>query len=337
MVSSSPTPCNVSLCGKVLTISNDGKQVVIADTVSATPQAYIFNAGNNSEADLVLADVPTAAAFSNDQSKIFLLTQSGLMYVFSTVDAMTPATIGTSAAQVAFSANGSFAYVTGTPAATLVSGFATCDTPTTNLFNNIPISGASVALYPMPNLGFDAAGTPYERVLVLDPPNVDTFAVNVSQAPLPDGQFTCVPPAVALDPTVPATSINLGQGQFVPLHSRLAADGATLVIVAQKIPAVLLYSVANGTVSSVPLVNNGDPLAASSSTDGSQVYVAACDQYQADGTTCAAGSVHIINTISQGDFQQVPFINNGTNNMCNNAGGQQPPLCVANMIAVKPQ
>ena len=44
-VSSSSTPCNASLCGKVLTISNDGKLVVVSDTVSTPSQVYIFNGG----------------------------------------------------------------------------------------------------------------------------------------------------------------------------------------------------------------------------------------------------------------------------------------------------
>ena len=43
LVSSQSTPCNVTLCGNVLAISNDGKQVVVSDNVSATPQVYIYN------------------------------------------------------------------------------------------------------------------------------------------------------------------------------------------------------------------------------------------------------------------------------------------------------
>ena len=44
LVSNSSTPCDVSLCGKVLTISNDGKLVVVSDTVSTPSQVYIYNA-----------------------------------------------------------------------------------------------------------------------------------------------------------------------------------------------------------------------------------------------------------------------------------------------------
>jgi hypothetical protein len=176
-------------------------------------------------------------------------------------------------------------------------------------------------------------------VAALDPPNIDTFGVNVTQSPLPDGQFVCIPPTVALDTTVPKTSVNLGQGNFIPVYSRLAGDGAQIIVVARKLPAVLLFNISSGTTTSVPLVGNTDPLSASASVDGSQVYIAACDQYASNGTTCTAGSVHIVNTISGGDFQQVPYVNindNNNPNMCNSQG-TNAPLCLPNLIAIKPQ
>ena len=193
-------------------------------------------------------------------------------------------------------------------------------------------------------------------MLALDPPNgsIDLFTTEDEQIPLPDGQFTCNAPTVNF-PQV-AQSFDLGQGKnFVPVYAQLVADGSEMIIVARKLPAVLLFSVSNGTTSSVPLVRPGfgdtDPLSASASTDGSQVYIAACDQYAADGVTCAAGSVHIVNTcavlscnappnIGQGDFQQVPYVNvndNNNPNMCNNQGGTNPPLCLPNLIAIRPQ
>src|SRR5271169_18761 len=108
----------------------------------------------------------------------------------------------------------------------------------------------------------------------------------------------------------------------------------------------------SSTATSVPLVGNTDPLAASASTDGSQVYIAACDQYDQTTTppTCAAGSVHIVNTcaaqscnvppnLGQGDFQQVPYANindNSNPNMCNSLGGSAP-LCLPNLIAISPK
>jgi hypothetical protein len=193
-------------------------------------------------------------------------------------------------------------------------------------------------------------------VLALDPPNIDIFTTSVTQHALPDGQFVCnpqpqPPPLTDIDPSVnfppTAEAFNLGQGTFAPIYAQLVADGAEMIIVARHLPAVLLFDVSSGLTSSVQLLRQGfadtDPLSASASTDGSQVYIAACDQYAADGVTCAAGSVHIVCTTScttgQGDFQQVPYVNindNNNPNMCNGQG-TNAPLCLPNLIAIKPQ
>ncbi|HEX7423965.1 MAG TPA: hypothetical protein VF311_08775 [Terriglobales bacterium] len=360
-VSNASTPCNVSLCGKVLTISNDGKLVVVSDTVSSPHQVYIFNASSSTTApiDLIIpGDTATAAAFSPDQLKLFILTDTGKMYVYSTVDALTFFSIATSVTDVKFSMDGSFAYVAGAPAATSVSGFANCDTPTTNVLSGVSTTANPLAIYPLPALQTDSIGNPTEVVLALDPPNIDMFGVNVTQ-PLPllqPGQFLCNPPSVTLDINFPKTSFNLGQGNFTPIYSQLVADGTEVIIVARNIPAVLLFNVNNGTTTSIPLVGGSTPqpgqFSASASTDGSQVYIAACDQYPNNDPTqpCAAGSVHIVNTcaalscnapptIGQGDFQQVPYVNinnNNNPNMCNSQG-TNAPICLPNLIAIKPQ
>jgi len=349
-VSNLPTPCNVSLCGKVLTISNDGKLVVVSDTVSTPSQVYIFNTGTatvSAPVDLIIpGDTAVAAAFSPDQLKLFILTSTGKMYVYSTVDALTSVPIATSVTDVKFSTDGTFAYVAGNPAANSISGFATCDnqpTHTTSAFDFVTTPGIPLQLFPSPD---------GQHVLALDPPNgsIDMFTTTIGREALPDGQFVCnaqpQPPFADIDPSVnfPSTaqSFDLGQGKnFVPIYSQLVADGTALIIVARHLPAVLLFNVSNGTTTSVPLVGNSDPLSASASTDGSQIYVAACDQYPNNDPTqpCAAGSVHIVNTVSQGDFQQVTYVNvNNANNpnMCNNQGANAP-ICLPDLIAIQPK
>jgi hypothetical protein len=342
-VSTSPTPCNLSVCGTVLTISNDGKQVVVSDTVSNPSQVYIYNSGaavGVAPIDLVIpGQTATAAAFSPDQMKIFILTSTGNLYVYSTVDALSSVPIATSVTDVKYSVDGSFVYVAGTPGPASISGFANCNTPTTPVLTGVTTLNGAVptALFPSPTLQLDSLGNWTETVLVLNPPYIDSFGVNVTQNPLTLGQFACTPPTVTLDLDFPRTSFNLGEGKFVPVYSALVADGTQMIVVAQNIPAVLVFDVANGTTTAVRLVGNAAPLAASASTDGSQVYVAACDQYQ--GSTCIAGSIHIINTVSQGDIQQVPYIDvnqNNNMNMCNGQGAGAP-LCLPNMVAIKPQ
>ncbi|MGA2334227.1 MAG: hypothetical protein WA383_05375 [Terriglobales bacterium] len=333
-VSSVSTPCNVALCGRVLTISNDGKLVVVSDTVSTPSQVYIYNGSTTGAVpvDLIIpGETATAAAFSPDQLKLFILTNTGNMYVYSTVDALTSVPIATSATDVKFSADGSFAYIAGIPApGTSISGFATCNPqlPQGNL-GFVTTPGVPTQIFPSPDA---------QHIIAIDSPNIDIFTASDTQIPLPDGQFTCNDPSVTFGAV---QSHNLGQGNFTPIYAQLVADGAAVILVANNIPAVLVFNVGSGTTTSVPLVGGSTPLSASASTDGSQVYVAACDQY--DGTTCAAGSVHIVCTSAcskgQGDFLQVPYANindNNNPNMCNSQGSNAP-LCLPNLIAIKPQ
>jgi hypothetical protein len=350
LVSNATTPCNVSLCGKVLTISNDGKLVVISDTVSTTSQVYIFNGGSSSAApiDLVLSnasETATAAAFSPDQLKLFIVTNLGNMYVYSTVDATKPLSILAPATDVKFSADGSFAYVAGAPAGS-VSAYSICSGPTAPSvkIGNVTASSAPLKIFPSPSVQAGAQALT-QTMFALEPPNIEFLTAEFTQVPLPvmlpntPPQLTCNPPDMVSFSSV--ASVNLGQGSFDPIYSELAGNGTEMIIVARNVPAVLMFNVANKTTTSIPLVGNPNPLSASASSDGSQIYVAACDSYPNNDTTkpCASGSVHIVNTISQGDLQQVPYVNinqNNNPNMCNGQG-TGAPLCLPNLIAIKPQ
>ncbi len=311
VVSSQSTPCNVTLCGTVLAISNDGKLVVVSDNVSATPQVYIYNGstvtGTVPVTDLILPNVASAAAFSPDQSKIFILTNVGTMYVYSTVDALAPVSIPASGTAAAFSADGSLAYVAGAiGGAGSVSAFSTCATPgapSTQLGSSASIQGAPWQIFPSPSLQTVSLGGEdflSQNIFVLEsppntaptvPPVVSSIQVLNAQftqhpiaitQPLPArSQLTCNPPD--LNSLVTSSTVyNLGAGNFTPVYARLVGDGSQMIIVARHVPAVLIFNVASGTTTAVHLVNNPnspDPLSASASSDGSQVYVAACDQY----------------------------------------------------------
>jgi hypothetical protein len=351
LVSNSPTPCYVSLCGKVLNISNDGKQVIVSDTVSTPSQVYIYNSGTTATGpvDLVLSnnETATAASFSPDQSKVFIVTNLGNMYIYSTVDALTKIPIAPTATDVEFSSDGSFAYVAGTPASA-VSAYSSCSLPTAGSveLGSVGTTSTPIKLFPSPVIPepFDQGGFLWETqsVLALEPPYIEFLQAQFRQVPIPympQMQFTCNPPSF-LGFTA-GQSYNLGQGNFTPIFERLVGDGTELIIVANNIGAVLVFNVNNGTTTSIPLVGNSNPLSADATTDGSQVYVAACDQYPNNDQTqpCAAGSVHVVNTITQGDYQQVPYVNiddNNNPNMCNSQGGSGP-LCLPNLVVIKPQ
>jgi hypothetical protein len=336
--------------------------VVVSDdgSISGTSQVYIYNASGSSSSarvDLIIpGETATAASFSPDQLKLFIVTNAGHLYVYSAVDALTPVDIPNIATDVKFSLDGSFAYLAAVPGTTSISGYATCDTPTTSVLSGITTTYPTLppqptnppyALFPLPDQQLDKADNWAENVLVLDPPNVDTFGVTVDQNPLLGGHTACTPPTVAPDAN-PRTSVDLGQGNFTPIYAQLASGGNEFIVVAQKIPAVIIFDVANGTTRSVPLSRPGygsaDPLAASGSPDGSALFVASCDQYDQLNPpplppTCAVASIHIVNPFGQGDIQQVPFVNssdNGNTNMCNN-GGNPVPQCFPDLMAVKPQ
>jgi hypothetical protein len=367
-VSAASTPCSVAVCGTVVGVSNDGKQVVVFDdSVPSTPQVYIYNGaatgGTNAVTDLALPPFKlppnvapsVTATFSSDESKIFILTNAGTMYVYSTVNALgsvqlpVSATFGTSAA---FSADGSFAYLAGAAESVgstgntgSVSAFSSCaldGVPSTNLGTvSLPAnSGAPLQIFPAPILQHTTQGTTNlinQNIYVFEPPYIQVltaqFAQDTNTIPLQPSKYTCNLPT--LNSFGLTASYTVQGGQFTPVYASLVNNGAKIIIVARFIPAVLIFDIANRQTTAVQLVNSYDPLSASASSDGSQVFVAACDQLHDPKVPCSAGSVHLVNTI-KGTDQQVPYINNTTNNMCTGQGAGAP-VCFPTMVAIKPQ
>ncbi len=236
IVSGSSTPCNVSLCGKVLAISNDGKQVVISDDVSTPRQVYIYNGGGTGVAtvDLIIpGETVTAAAFSPDQLKAFLLTDAGNMYVYSSVDALSSVPIASSVTDVEFSSDGSFAYVAGTPTSSGVSAFSTCSLPNiaSSELDSVQASSTPLQIFPSPAIpqpfiqDNEFWGT--QDIIALEPPNIELLKAQFRQDPAPykDGeplQMTCnVPKFLSF---TKGASYNLGQGNFTPVYTQLVAD-----------------------------------------------------------------------------------------------------------------
>ncbi|HUM06300.1 MAG TPA: hypothetical protein VLT90_12625 [Terriglobales bacterium] len=349
-ISSATTPCNVAVCGKPLAFSADGNKVVVSDTTTIPNQVYIFDAAHatNPPVDLLI-DGATSAAFSPDQMKLFIVTNQGKLYVYSTVDAMLSVPVAAPAQGLAFSPDGSFAYIAGAPE-NEVSGVATC---------NLKDMGASSALASNPLLVFPLPGieenvtSPDQSVIqqtlmALAPPNVQFLTATFTHSVLGQAdQFTCdgadsqtTPTFSSFQAVVPP--VNLGQGDFVPLYSRLTGDGSQFIVVAQNIPAVLVFDVASGTTSAFPLADGDVPRAATSTLDGTQIFVAACQTLADDDETppyqrCIdGGSVHIVNVQQGGDIQQVPYTNVNTgDSMCSNLDAAHP--CTPNLVAVRPQ
>jgi hypothetical protein len=234
-----------------------------------------------------------------------------------------------------------------------VSGFATCNLE--NMGSSSPaLDSNPLRVIPLPQVREDhviinskADGKPREHsvitqnLLAFEPPNIRFLTAQFSRDTIDDPeQFTCNPPFFHSDPGPPkftgftaGPSFNLGQGTFSQLLMQVTGDGSQVIVVAQNIPAVLTFNVNGGTTTAIPLANNASPLAASTTQDGSQVFVASCDGDPANPNTC--GSVHIVNTLNGGDLQQAIYTNVNTNDsMCNNLPGT---TCLPDLIAVRPQ
>jgi hypothetical protein len=259
--------------------------------------------------------------------------------VYSTVDALTSVSTGASASGVAFAADGSFAYLAGTPA-NAVSGFATCNL--VDIGASAALSTSPLQVFPLPDVQenhtlLSEHSVVTQKLLAVVPPNIQLLTAKFTRDVLDDPtQLTCNAPFFYPNPASGFTTgpaFNLGQGDFTPLYMQVTGDGTQVILVMKNIPAVFLFNVNSGTTTAIPLANNASPLAASATLDGTQVFVAACDADHTNPNTC--GSIHIVNTQSGGDLQQAVYTNFHTNDsLCNNLPGIP---CLPDLIAVRPQ
>jgi len=347
LVSSTSSPCNVSLCGTILAISPDGNRVVVSDNTTTIPphlsQVYIYDSNHASTPVVLPVAGATAAAFSPDEMKVFILTNTADLFVYSTVDSLLSVPVSTTATDVAFSANGSFAYVAASPADS-VSAFATCNGENMPVAPPLTLPSRPLRIFPLPatqeTILDPERSVITQNVLALEPPILQILSAQFTQDPLSQNQLRCNIPF--FDTTLPFTgftagqAIDLGQGSFVPLYMRVVGDGSQVILVAQNIPAVFLVDLNAKTTSAIPMVNSPQPLAASASPDGTTVFVAACDAVHPDHPdTC--GSIHIVNVPGRNDTQQAVFTNpNTSDSMCGNLPANSP-TCISDLIAVRPQ
>ncbi len=294
-----PTVAQVkSLTGKVLTISPDGKKVILSDTKSSPNQVFVFDTTANTTVTLPIVGA-TAADFSPDNLKAYIVAGTNL-YVYSTLEALKTVPLGASPAiDVSFLANGAFAYLAGgTPSGVTV--YTTCTntlastvvTPRTPTFLKTLLNGL--------------------QVLAVDSPGIDI--INVNSAPV-----GCSPP---VSNTV--QSFNLGQGNFVPTQLLISQDATRAYILATNLGSVLVFNVGNQTSSAIPLAGDAIPLQASLTSDGNFMYIAASD-----------GQVHVIDTQNAGDIQQLPFPSDPSTLQAGLCVGFAVP-CNPDLIAVKP-
>lgn len=287
----------VSAPGKVLAVSPDGSKVVISDTTDIPNEVYIFDTTSNTPT-MYAINGATAADFSPDSLKAYIVAGSTL-YVYSKVDGLQTIPLSATANDVSFLSEGAFAYLAGgSPSAVTVR--RTCDNGVADTVST-PAIPAFIKTLP------DAT-----HVLAVDPPSIDLISVTTT----PSG---CTP---AVSDSV--SSVNLGQGNFVPTQLIISEDGSTAYILASNLNSVLIFNISGQLPSSMSLAGNATPVQAVLTPDGTLLYVIAND-----------GMVHVLSTISGGDFQQISFPQ-GFYFCQNSVGGSAGFTCNPDLLALKP-
>ncbi|HMK22788.1 MAG TPA: WD40 repeat domain-containing protein, partial [Terriglobales bacterium] len=305
-----------SIPGKILAMSPNGDRAIVTDLFSQPHQIYIVSglSGTGTPTSTpILTDGITAAAFSPDGLKLFLIGPSTL-YVYSTFFATKAVSLAMPATAISFFVNGSLAYFAGPNGVSLRNA---CDT-TYAQAASFP-SGAPTLFTAIPD-GIHAVG--------VESPGVDvfTFTTPVSSPPVADPKHPQVQP-ITCPFTVTGLNtnfVNLGQGPFTPLKLLIAPDDSKAYILASNLGSVFVLDLEVNTVSAIPLIGNPVPLDAALTSDGSLLYVGTND-----------GSVHVLSTISMNDLNQVTFTNNNPSNKSSLCSNVSLP-CNPDLIIAKP-
>lgn len=287
-----------SIPGKVLATSPDHNSVIVSDTSESPNQVFICTScsGASRSVTSFLISGATAAAFSPDSLKAYILAGNTL-YVYSKADPLQTIQLGGAATDLTFHPEGGFAYITGP--APGITAYRVCD--------NSPISSADLSTANPPSM--IRALPDGSSLLALEPPNIDLISLTSLTSTLCTGTVTDT-----------ITSFNLGQGNFVPTQFLVAPNGQSAYILGQnssgRLPFVVVFNVSTQTVSTISLTGSSAPLSASLAPDGTLLFVGATD-----------GSVHVIDTASGLDTQQVTFPF-PTNELCFSPGrpATQVPL-----------
>ncbi len=331
------TPPTVSevkgVIGKVLTVSPDGKKVILSgtdpntlpvsgsNTPPAPTQVTVFDTTSSTSTILPIAGA-TAADYSPDNLKASILAGSTL-YVYSTLEALKTIALGAPANDVSFLPEGGFAYLAG-GATSSITAWKTCTdaqeaaqtvtTPSTPAFIKALSKSLTVG-----GVTFDGS------VLAVDSPGIDLFGAKTSIPVPPTGSCPLDLTNSTLDITTSSSAFfNLGQGSFVPTQLILSQDGTRAYILASNLGSVLVFNVGNQTSSAIPLSGDAIPIQASLTADGTRLYLAAAD-----------GQVHVLDTQTGGDIQQISFPTDATTLQAGLCVGTTV-TCNPDLIAVKP-
>jgi trimeric autotransporter adhesin len=328
-VASPPTVTQFkSVTGKVLTVSPDGKKVVLSgadpnavpvpgsNTPPPATQVIVFDTTSGTGTTLNIAGA-TAADFSPDNLRAFIAAGPNL-YVWSAQDSLKLIPLTAPANAVSFSPEGAFAFLSGGSSTSSVTAFSTCGPSSALTPVVLPATPSFLRALPRdaPNLAdppTSGTATAITSILAVDSPGIDLFRV----ARAPAGCSSTASSGTA-------ASFNLGQGSFVPIQLIVSQDGTRAFVIASNRGSVLVFNIDNQTSSAIPLSGDAVPVHASLTPDGTRLYIAAAD-----------GQVHVLDTQSGGDIQQISFPTDATTfqaGLCNGVTF----TCNPDLIAVRP-
>jgi hypothetical protein len=337
-----------TVTGTVLAVSPNGNVALISDTVHTPNQVYVVNTSVASSPTTTALNISgaTTAGFSPDGLKAFIIgcsasagqcTNPDTIYVYSSLQSLQTITLPplSSANEVAFSANGAFAYVSyssNSGANFAVNVYNTCN----NLIahdnqaqaQTIPLQVNPLFLKILPDgmhiIALGSSG--FDLITAISTVQTPTLT-NPPTATESCPQFVSNTDGVLTIPSV--QHVNLGQGTFNPVAFFVSPDATQAYIVASDRSDILVYNFNTGSVSGIPLAGNatpGDPAnpmrtVADITVDGTLIYVAGSD-----------GALHEVSTNPAVDLVQISFPNlpNFSNPFCSIGN------CKLNVVAVRP-
>jgi hypothetical protein len=323
-----------TVTGQVLATSINGTVAAFADNVHTPNQVYIVNTASSNSLSYFPLNISgaTAATFSPDGLKTFILSGTSL-YVYSPLQALQgPITLAGTGNAVAFSPNGAFAYVAQSAAnggSPTLTAFATCSN---QAVASITLPANPILMKVLPNVhldGQDSYGNTIPdgvHVLIVDSSGIDVITSTISQP----ATGTLCPQGltfVSNDPNRMVQRIQLNVGTIQPVNFFSSADGTQLYVLSSSSSTIIVYSFISGSVvGGIELLNNATPVDADITVDGGTILVAGSD-----------GLVHEVSTATGGsDLFQLTFPNlpDYFNPFCSYTPTAGP--CVLTTVAAKP-
>lgn len=260
--------------GKVLAASPNAAFAIVSNTAVTPNVVWVVDVANpNINTKILNLDGVTAAAYTPDSSKVYMIGGSKL-YVYSATAPLQTLALAAAGSDVNVLGNSQFVYAS---QPTGVAPFATCaDAPAAA----VTTAGAPAAIRAT------ADGT---SVIAADSPNLDVITATITLA----GN----PPAIGCPPIVShnVTPVPLSIGSFTVRKMEVAADSHSVFLITNEFNNVLVYNLQTQSIRALPIVNNASLLDASLSSDGNSFLVGASD-----------GMIHYL-TLQTGDLQQIPI------------------------------